>query len=96
MTAEETLYTYHPIKHDLELRTDLWPTSTIVDAMKEYGQLCAEQARQEEREKHKYIVAAMFGLIEEDWMPKETKLGMKFHLQEAGYETEEHNQNKEQ
>lgn len=87
MTAEDF---YHSQAEFNKWLRDLVPHEEdhIKCMLEEYGQIYTEQARQEERERHKYIVAAMFGLIEEDWMPKETKLGMKFHLQEAGYETE--------
>jgi uncharacterized protein DUF551 len=36
-TAIEVLSTYHPVKHDMELRTDLWPDKTILMAMEEYA-----------------------------------------------------------
>jgi|GEM_PF-3398665 len=36
-TAQQILATYHPIGCDHELKTDLWPDSTVIDAMQEYS-----------------------------------------------------------
>jgi len=46
-TASEILKTYHPITHDSELKTDLWPDSTVVSAMQEYARQVAEAVRDE-------------------------------------------------
>jgi hypothetical protein len=35
--AEQILYTFHPLSRDHELKTDLWPTSTVLAAMEEYA-----------------------------------------------------------
>lgn len=43
-SAEEILATYHPISRDFELKTDLWPDSTVLMAMQEY----ANQSKQTE------------------------------------------------
>jgi len=43
-TAKEILATYHPISRDHEFKLDLYPESTIIDAMEEYANLDRESS----------------------------------------------------